>query len=158
MTCFKLFHYCSPRVTGSGRGTTVGGSEITRADHRTKGLPCHAGVKHLLLSLLLKNLPEDSGSVPGSGRCPGEGNGKLLQCSCLGRPMDRGAWWATAQGVAKELEMTQRLNKNHHKTKVCVCVCVCVCVRACVWNLQSQLNTGTGWLRAVESFCIHWLD
>ena len=33
---------------------------------------------------------EDAGSVPGSRRSPGEGNGKLLQYSCLGNPMDRG--------------------------------------------------------------------
>ena len=35
-----------------------------------------------------------------------EGNGYPLQCSCLGNPMDRGAWWATVHGVAKELNMT----------------------------------------------------
>ena len=35
------------------------------------------------------------GSVPGSGRSPGEGNGNPLQCSCLGNPRDRGAWQAT---------------------------------------------------------------
>ena len=33
--------------------------------------------------------------------CTGEGNGNPLQCSCLENPMDRGAWWATVQGVAK---------------------------------------------------------
>ena len=33
------------------------------------------------------------GSIPGSGRSPGEGNGKLLQYSCLENPIDRGAWW-----------------------------------------------------------------
>ena len=38
---------------------------------------------------------------PGSGRSPGEGNGNPLQYSCLGNPMDRGAWQATAHGVAK---------------------------------------------------------
>ena len=32
---------------------------------------------------------------------PGEGNGKPLQCSCLGNPMDKGAWRATARGVAR---------------------------------------------------------
>ena len=37
----------------------------------------------------------DAGSVPELGRCPGEGNGNLLQCSWLGNPMDRGAWGAT---------------------------------------------------------------
>ena len=35
----------------------------------------------------------DLGSIPGSGRIPGEGNGSPLQYSCLGNPMDRGAWW-----------------------------------------------------------------
>ena len=39
----------------------------------------------------------DVGSIPGSGRSPGEGNGNPLQCSCLGNPMDRGAWQATVQ-------------------------------------------------------------
>ena len=43
----------------------------------------------------------DPGSVPGSGRSPGEGNGNPLQYSCLENPMDGGAWWATVQGVAK---------------------------------------------------------
>ena len=43
----------------------------------------------------------DPGSVPGSGRCPGEGSGYSLQYSCLGNPMNRGAWWATVHGVAK---------------------------------------------------------
>ena len=43
----------------------------------------------------------DPGSIPGSGRSPGEGNGNPLQYSCLGNPMDRGAWWATVRGVAK---------------------------------------------------------
>ena len=43
----------------------------------------------------------DLGSIPGSGRSPGEGNGNALQYSCLENPMDRGAWWATVPGVAK---------------------------------------------------------
>jgi len=43
----------------------------------------------------------DLGSIPGSGRSPGEGNGTPLQYSCLKNPMDRGAWWATVHGVAK---------------------------------------------------------
>ena len=42
----------------------------------------------------------DVGSIPGSGRSPGEGNSKL-QYSCLGDPMDRGAWRATTHGVTK---------------------------------------------------------
>ena len=45
---------------------------------------------------------EDLGSIPGSGRPPGEGNGNPLQYSCLENPMDGGgAWQATVHGVAK---------------------------------------------------------
>ena len=43
----------------------------------------------------------DLGSIPESGRSPGEGNGKPLQYSCLENPMDREAWWATVHEVAK---------------------------------------------------------
>ena len=45
---------------------------------------CHAG---------------DPGSIPGLGRSPGEGNGNPLQYSCLGNPMNRGAWWTLVHGV-----------------------------------------------------------
>ena len=43
----------------------------------------------------------DLGSIPGSGRSPGEGNGTALQHSCLGIPIDIGAWWTTVHGVPK---------------------------------------------------------
>ena len=43
----------------------------------------------------------DLGSIPGSGRSPGEGNVNPLQYYCLENPMDRGAWLATVHGVAK---------------------------------------------------------
>ena len=56
-----------------------GGSEV-------KASACNAG---------------DLGSIPGSGRSPGEGNGNPLQYSCLENPMDWGASWATVHGVAK---------------------------------------------------------
>ena len=62
------------------------------------GFPC---------SSVVKNLSANAGdvvSIPGSGRSPGEGNGNLSQYSCLGNPMDRGAWWAIVHGVAKELD------------------------------------------------------
>ena len=44
-------------------------------------------------------LQENLGSIPGSGRSPGEGNGNPLQYSCLENPMDGGAWWAPVHGV-----------------------------------------------------------
>ena len=53
---------------------------------------------------VVENLPAnagDRGSIPGSGRCPGEGHGNPLQYSCLEDPMDRGAWRATVHGVAE---------------------------------------------------------
>ena len=43
----------------------------------------------------------DPGSIPGSGRCPGEGNGTPRQYSCLENPMDGGTWRATVHGLAK---------------------------------------------------------
>ena len=43
----------------------------------------------------------DQGSIPGSGRSPGEGNGNPLQYSCLENPMDGGGWQATVHGIAK---------------------------------------------------------
>ena len=54
----------------------------------------------------------DRGSVPGSRRSPGEGNGNPLQCCCLENPMDRGAGWATVHGVAKELDTTSQLSND----------------------------------------------
>ena len=55
----------------------------------------------------------DLGSVPGSGRSPGEGTGNPLQYSCLENPMERGAWWASVHGIA-ESDMTERLSKAQH--------------------------------------------
>ena len=63
----------------SNKNKLPGGSEV-------KGSACNAG---------------DLGSIPGSGRAPGEGNGNPLQYSCLENPMDGGAWWATVHGVSK---------------------------------------------------------
>ena len=54
-----------------------------------------------------KNLPGSAGVsrdiclIPGLGRSPRVGNGNPLQYSCLGNPIDIGAWWATVHGVAK---------------------------------------------------------
>ena len=59
------------------------------------------------VALVAKNLPanagdiRDLGSIPRSGRSPGEGNGNPLQSFCLENPKDRGAWWASVHRVAK---------------------------------------------------------
>ena len=66
---------------------------------------------------MIKNLPAnagDEGSIPGSGRSPGEGNGNPLQYSCLENPMDRGAGWAIIHGVAKS---QTRLSAHTYRDK-----------------------------------------
>ena len=52
------------------------------------------------------------GLIPGMGRSPGEGNGNSLQYSCLGNPMDRGAWRATGHGVTKSWTQLKSLSKG----------------------------------------------
>ena len=54
----------------------------------------------------------DPGSIPGSGRSSRDGNGKLLQYSCLENPMDRGAWQATVYEVT-ESETTEQLTLQY---------------------------------------------
>ena len=58
---------------------------------------------------VIKNYPPsagDTGSISGSGRSPGEGNGNPLQYSCLENPTDRGTWQAAVHRVEKELDTT----------------------------------------------------
>ena len=47
----------------------------------------------------------DLGSIPGSGRSPGEGNGYPFQYFCLEKSMDRGGWWATVHGGVKKSQI-----------------------------------------------------
>ena len=66
-----------------------------------------------LVAQTLKNLPTTWKTWVqslGLGRFPGEGNGNPLQYSCLGNPIDRGAWRAIVHGVTKS---QTRLNKQH---------------------------------------------
>ena len=66
----------------------------------------------------VKNLPamQETGSIPGSGRSPGGGNGYTLQYPCLKNSTDRGAWRATVYGVA-ELDTTEQLTHTHMYTE-----------------------------------------
>ena len=78
LVCRALLRKALIQLSASGWGFP-GGSEV-------KALACNAG--HL-------------GSIPRSGRSPGEGNGNPLQYPCLENPMDRGAWRVTVHRVAK---------------------------------------------------------
>ena len=59
------------------------------------------------------------GSIPGSGRFPGEGNGNPLQYSCLKNSMRREAWHATVHGTAKSCAWIKWLNTHTHMSKLC---------------------------------------
>ena len=64
---------------------------------------------------MVKNLPAnagDMGSITGSGRSPGKGNGNPLPYSCLENSMARRAWWAIVHGVAKSQTRLKRLNNK----------------------------------------------
>ena len=91
-------------------------------------------------SSVVKNPPanaEDAGSIPGSGRSPGKGNSNPLQCSCLGNPMDRGAWQAPVRGVARVW------HNLAIKTTTILCACVLshlCCIQLCAtpWIVARQ--------------------
>ena len=74
------------------------------------------------MALLVKNWPanagdrRDVGLIPGSGRSPGEGSGNPLHYSCLENPMDRGAWWATVNAVAKSQTQLSDFSSLHFFT------------------------------------------
>ena len=80
-------------------GSFPGGSVV-------KNLPAHAGDTG------------NTGSIPGSGRSSGEGNGNPLQDSCWENSMDRGAWWATLHAGHKESDTTERLSNNAGKRQI----------------------------------------
>ena len=85
------------------------GSQGVRHDLATEVQQQQSFIKGFAGGSEVKNLPAnagDVGSIPGSCRSPGEGSSNPLQDSCLGHPMDRGAWRATVQGVAKDLDRT----------------------------------------------------
>ena len=72
------------------------------------GVPGGTGVKNLLANA---RDPRDAGSILGSERPPGVGNGNPLQYSCLGNLMHRGACWATVHWVA-ESDTTERMHTH----------------------------------------------
>ena len=80
--------------------------------------------------LVVKNLPANAGdsrevrSIPGLGRSPGEGNGNLLQYSCLGNPMDRGVWETIVHGIAKSWTQLKQLSMHYYPVATTIIVTV----------------------------------
>ena len=72
----------------------------------------------MLVALVIKSLRanaghlRNTGSIPGSGRSSGGGNGNPLQYSCLENPIDREAWWATVHRVTKSQTRLKRLRTH----------------------------------------------
>ena len=85
----------------------------------------------------------DVSSIPGSGRSPGGGHGNPLQYSCLEDIMDRGAWWATVQGVTKSWTWLKWLSTHAHLLNLC-----------CWWCLQFEgsLNITKQWWLLIFSY------
>ena len=75
---------------------------FSRQEYRS-GSPCSSprNLPHPGIEPMSACNTGDPGSIPGSGRSPGERNGNPLQDSCLENPMDREAWWVTVHGVTK---------------------------------------------------------
>ena len=91
----------------SPRGCRVRHDLATKPNH-------HSGLR-TSLQLNCKESACNAGNpglISGLGRSPGGGHGHPLQNSCLENPMDRGSWQATVCGIAKQSDMTQRLNNN----------------------------------------------
>ena len=88
-------------------------------DRKFPALSCiqliHGGKRDFPNGLGIKNLPVnagDSGLITELRRSPGEGSGNPLQYSCLGNPMDRGAWLAAVYGIAKVRHNLATNNNN----------------------------------------------
>ena len=82
---------------------------------------------------MVKNLPantrliRDTGSIPGLGRSPREGNGNSLQYCCLESPMDRGAWQTIVHGVIKgETQLSPWWMFTLGKRYIYICVDMCI--------------------------------
>ena len=74
------------------------GTDINTLPYANWGLPRRRQWRRICLPM---QETRDLGLIPGSGRSPRGGRGNTLQYSCLGNPMDRGAWWATVHGVTE---------------------------------------------------------
>ena len=112
---FFLFHTpsslmasaCFPKLNHRFREK---GWDLNRSENNGGGFPGGAVVKNLSANT------GDTGSIPGLGRSPGGGDGNPLQYSCLGNPLDRGAWRAIVHGVTKsQTQLSDWVHKQNHE-------------------------------------------
>ena len=101
--------WCVVEERHASDGLAVGCVRLSRASNWIKDGSILGGLNQVAVDV--NNLPANAGdkrdwgsipwSIPGSGRSPEGGHGSPLQYSCLENPVERGAWWATVQRVAK---------------------------------------------------------
>ena len=104
----KLSLVCFQNLAYSWRETQV----LVWLSHKWIYLQCRRCRRHSRRHL---------GSIPGSGRSPGEGHGNPLWYSCLGNPMGRGARWATVHGVSESWLWLKRLSTSPHSWREAGC-------------------------------------
>ena len=112
--CHKCLVLSPPSSTGPSTGAFV-----MFPEQSSQGFPGGSISKESACSA------GDQGLIPGSGRSPGEGNGKPLQYSCLESPMDKGAWWATVHGVTKSWTRLSDFTLNTASISIsghCICL------------------------------------
>ena len=107
---FRSFSWLSQYSGGSGATVGWGWGVLLALKCAVLG---ESGLDPLWQSQISSCNAEDAGSIPESGRSPGEGGDNPLQYSCLGNSIDRRAWWATVHEIAKESDTTWWLNKNN---------------------------------------------
>ena len=123
---------------------------------------CLAGLPWWLSGKESASQAGDVGLIPGSGRSPGEGNDDPLQYSCLGSPMDRGAWEATVYRVKKESAQlsnsapTTCLLKNLETETICS-LKLRRCLIAIFICISLRLNLFTHVLTLGVSFSMNYL-
>ena len=100
----------------------------------TTGLPCGSDSKESACNA------EDLGSIPLSGRSPGEGNGNPLQYSCLENSMPRGAWWAIVHGMTEQLTLSLSSLTSPSSNSLYVWGSVSPWVRKIPWRRAWQLT------------------
>ena len=107
-----------PRLWNGDKGTDVKRNKLLQAKHLEEGMHKVSSKCSFPGGSVVENLPVnagDSGSIPGSGWYHGEGNGNPPRYSCLGNPMDEGAWQTAVHDV------TEQLNNNNNNNKCSYC-------------------------------------
>ena len=84
----------------------------------TQSPECTLGFTLGVLGVICPMGLDKCGLIPGSGRSPEGGNGNPLHYSCLGNPMDKGAWWTTADGVTKSRTRLSTHMQTHTRNHI----------------------------------------